>query len=286
MDLVDAAARGSATASQTGQGFAFGAVSILNATATGIGCALAVEAGTHAVWRLGRGRGEGLVTLGAPDDRLVRAVHAATGGGPAEVLCTSAFPPSRGLKTSSSAAAALVRAAHAATGRAATDRDVVRAAVAASRAAGVTITGALDDQCATTLGGCHLTDNRRDAVLQTLGAERWHVAAWVPDAAIPKTRAAAVDASAIAREARAAEHLATHGRLPEALTRNGAAFTRLYAAAGLPVDERPARVALQHGALGAGLSGCGPAVAALFDARVDLPAVPGGSWTWTRAVPA
>jgi shikimate kinase len=150
----------------------------------------------------------------------------------------------------------------------------------------VTLTGAFDDQAAVTLGGCHLTDNRRDAVLQTLPAERWHVAVWVPDEPLPKALLHGLDTAAAAKEARAAEHLATHGRIPEAMTRNGQAFTRLYAAAGLPVDGRAAEVALAHGALGAGLSGTGPAVAALFDAPTELPAVHGGQWLWTRTVEA
>ena len=267
-----------------GRGTAHGAVTILNATATGIGCALAVEAGADAAWTW---RSDAALTLeGAPDDRLARAVQQRLGGRGAHVAATTRFPAGRGLKTSSSAACALLRAAHAADGGRIEDRAVLRDAVAAARTAGVTLTGALDDQAAVTMGGCHLTDNRRDAVLQRLPAERWHVAVWVPDAAIPKARVAAVDAGAVAAEARAAQSLAERGHLAAALTANGRAFTRLYTAAGLPVDARPADVALAHGALGAGLSGTGPAVAALFDAPAALPAVPGGTWTWTRAVEA
>lgn len=266
-----------------GVGKAHGAVTILNATATGIGCALAVEAGALARWTW---QGDRLVLDGAPDDRLARAIQAHCGGAGAQVSSSTRFAPARGLKTSSSAAAAMLRAAHAARGGALDDRKLLRAAVAASRAAGVTLTGALDDQAAVTLGGCHLTDNRRDAVLQTLPAEPWHVAVWVPDQPLPKALLHGLDAGAAAKEARAAEHLASHGRIPEAMTRNGAAFTRLYVAAGLPVDGRAAQVALANGALGAGLSGTGPAVAALFDERRDLPAVTGGQWLWTRAMEA
>lgn len=267
----------------TAEGRAHGAVTILNATATGIGCALAVEAGAVARWTW---QGDRLVLDGAPDDRLARAVQQQCGGAGAQVSTSTRFAPARGLKTSSSSAAAMLRAAHAARGDGLEDRELLRAAVRASRDAGVTLTGALDDQAAVTLGGCHLTDNRRDAVLQTLPAERWHVAVWVPDEGLPKPRLQGVDASAVAKDARAAERLAMQGRLAEAMTRNGEAFTRLYAAAGLPVDARPAAVALANGALGAGLSGTGPAVAALFGARTDLPSVSGGQWLWTRAVEA
>jgi shikimate kinase len=271
------------SAAKAGVGTAHGAVTILNATATGIGCALAVEAGALARWSW---RGEGLVLDGAPDDRLARAVQAQCGGSGAEVSSSTRFAPARGLKTSSSAAAAMLRAAHSARGDDLEDRVLLRRAVAASRDAGVTLTGAFDDQAAVTLGGCHLTDNRRDAILQTLAPGPWHVAVWIPDHPLPKTRLQGIDASAVAKDARAAEHLATHGRLAEAMTRNGQAFTRLYLAAGLPIDARAAEVALAHGALGAGLSGTGPAVAALFDEPVTLPEVAGGHWMWTRTVEA
>ena len=80
--------------------------------------------------------------------------------------------------------------------------------------------------------------------------------------------------------------LAQAGRVAEAMTANGRAYHAAYAAAGLAVDDLPVRVALSRGALGAGLSGTGPAVAALFDRRVALPPVAGGTWRWTRTVPA
>lgn len=271
----------------TGRGAAYGAVTILNATATGIGCALAVRGGAEATWTP---RSDATLHLrGGPDDRLARAVAAecadllASSG--ADITVTCASPAARGLKTSSSVAAALVRAVGSASGRTLDDADVEARSVAAARRAGVTLTGAFDDQCATVRGGCHVTDNAAQRVLASPKASPWRVAIWVPQAAVPKERVRAVDVSAAAAGARQAERLARDGRLPEAMTANGRAFHAAYTAAGLPVDDRPTQVALQHGALGAGLSGTGPAVAALFDRQVALPAVPGGAWRWTEAVP-
>ena len=160
--------------------------------------------------------------------------------------------------------------------------ELEKDAVAASRDAGVTLTGAFDDQVAVLRGGCHLADNRRAAVVRTLPVPRWHVAVWVPDVAIPKERVRDVATDAVRRDA---ERLAAELRpetVPSTMTKNGELFLRLYRAAGLPVDARPVEVALAAGALGAGLSGTGPAVAALFDSPTRLPAVPGGSWAWTR----
>jgi shikimate kinase len=285
---------------RTGNGAAFGAVTVVNATATGVGCALAIHAPTKATWTPrapGSGGEAGHRVTGAPDLRLVDAVAHELGADlGADVAIDCPFPPSRGLKTSSSVAAALVRAvldaergatgAAEAAGRVEAASEVERLAVAACRRAGVTLTGALDDQMATVRGGCHVADTRRDAHLAALPVEPWQVAVWVPEAAIGKSAVGAIDVSGLRDPVGAAVDLARAGRIPEALTANGRAYHACYAAAGLPLDDLPSRVALSHGALGAGLSGTGPAVVALFRRRVDLPAVAGGTWLWTRTVPA
>jgi shikimate kinase len=282
----DPAALPSPTRTAKGHGQAYGAVTIVNATATGIGCALAVNLPTFATWTPG---GDGLRVTGAPDLRLVQAVAAELGADRgADVAIACPLPPGRGLKTSSSAAAALVRAVLDADGADAAHREpaeVERLAVAACRRANVTITGALDDQTAVVRGGCHLVDNGKGRPVAKIPASPWQVALWVPDAAIAKSTVSAVDVSAIRGDVAAAVELARQGRLPEAMTANGKAFHAAYAAAGLPVDDVPTRLALSRGALGAGLSGTGPAVAALFERRVELPPVDGGTWRWTRTVP-
>jgi shikimate kinase len=276
------------TVAHVGRGQAFGAVTILNATATGVGCALAVEGGATATWT--RRRDAKVVLASGADDALVQAVALEMAdrlhgrGGNVEVACE--VPPARGLKSSSSVAAALVRAAAGSVDRALGDAEAERLAVAASRRAGVTLTGAFDDQVAVVRAGCHLTDNARMEVLAALPIEPWAVAIWVPEASIAKAQVRGIDASAIAPACRKAEQLARAGDLPGAMSENGKAFHRLYSAAGLPVSAAPVEVAVGHGSLGAGLSGTGPAVAALFDRVVALPAVPGGTWRWTKAVPA
>lgn len=274
----------------SGRGHAHAAVTVLNATATGIGCALAVAGGVEATWQWLAQPDAALQVDGAPDDKLVRAVRDHVGPGrAARVRVASTYPSARGLKTSSSAAAALVQAAYADAGASVRAAELVTHAVAVSRRAGVTLTGALDDQTACVSGGCQLTDNRTGTHLATIPLPPLHVAVWVPDASIPKARVAALDTASTADEVRGlAARVAGGGveAVAHALTANGRAFHRLYAAAGLPVDDAPTRVALAAGALGAGLSGTGPAVAALFAAPAVLPPVPGGRWQWTRTVPA
>lgn len=261
-------------------GHAHGAVTILNATATGRGCSMAIDAVTEATWHWG---GEALAIEGAPDARLAdacwRVAQARLGRDDgASIRIRSDLPHARGLKTSSSAATAMLRAAGL------PEADVEVAAVQAARQAGVTLTGAFDDQVAVTRGGCHLTDNAAIQVIARFPVEPWHVAVWVPEEPMPKSRVATIEVGALRGAIEAAESRLLADDIPDAMTRNGAAFGALYASAGLPVTEEPARVALAAGAVGAGLSGTGPAVAALFDAPTDLPPVEGGAWRWHRPV--
>ncbi len=270
-----------------GKGSALGAITIINATATGTGCSIAIDEKTTATWQW---RGEGLDWRGMTDDALARAVYAracaATGRSGAIVDCGSPFPPSRGLKTSSAAAIAMARAAFDAADHHADEATLETLCIDAAIEAGVTLTGAYDDQVAVGRGGCHVTDNKARKILFSVDVPTRHVAIWVPQQALPKATVKAVNVSGIAGDIAEATKLAIAGDVGAALTRNGAAYHRVYKAAGLPVDDAPARLALEYGALGAGLSGTGPAVAALFDQRLDLPAIAGGSWMWGLTVGA
>lgn len=271
-----------------GHGRAHGAVTVINATATGRGCSLAVEGGVTADWAWTDGD---RLSWGTPgmDSRLANAVYgvlrqhcdAPVG---AEAATRSTTPPARGLKTSSAAAAALVGAGLDALDEPMDADTVAHLAVQASVAAGVTLTGAYDDQVAVIRGGCHVTDNAAGRILASIPTPDLHVAVWVPDKALPKDHFTAIDTSPIRDAIEAAETTLWRGDLPAALTQNGEAFARLYSRAGLPIKDAPARVAREHGALGAGLSGTGPAVAALFEAPTELPPVKGGRWFWTRTV--
>jgi shikimate kinase len=274
---------------RVGRGRAHAAVGILNATATGIGCALAVSGGIEAEWAWTDE--PGLRFSGPGDGRLAQAVLAQTQRdlrleGGARVQTVSTFPPSRGLKTSSGAAAAMVLAAHDAAGAPLSAKEAIPLAVSACEAAGVTLTGAYDDQVAVARGGCHVTDNHARQILHDVPVAPWHVAVWVPQASIAKSSVARIQAAGLGPQLDGPTQAARRGDIPLALTQSGAAFAKLYASHGLPVSKAPAAVALAHGALGAGLSGTGPAVAALFEAPVQLPEVPDGAWSWHRAVEA
>lgn len=255
----------------TGRGTAYGAVSILNALATGRGCALAVNLETRARVEVGRDlRGveaEARGPEGPVDPRLARLAARSVlrrfrypGG--ARVVEESEIPTARGLKSSSAAANAVVLATLDALGRRLGLREAVLLGVEAAREAGVTVTGAMDDAWASMAGGLAYTDNRRDRLLRS-GVVRSRVWVLVPETRPPGVRRKNLDSirSLVDR----AEALLKSRRIAEAMTLNGLAYS-----AALGYDPRPALEALAMGADGAGLSGTGPSVAALVGRRTDV----------------
>src|SRR3989454_7856623 len=77
-----------------------------------------------------------------------------------EVFVDSEIPISRGLKSSSAVANAVILAGATALGLTIDPMDVAKMSVDAAFDAGVTITGAFDDACASLLSGICVTDNR------------------------------------------------------------------------------------------------------------------------------
>jgi shikimate kinase len=251
-----------------------GAISAVNAIVTGVwGASVAVDLRTDAKVTLLEDVPEVEVVIDGEEAgqegilaRLVlKAVVARLGvpdwGGRVET--TSDIPRSRGLKSSSAAANAVALAANRAfqlyEGRALPRADLLDAAIEAAIDAGVTITGAFDDASASLNGGVQVTDNRQRLVLHREEVdERFRAILVVP----PETRATASVAdlpyAPFAPLALHAHGLARQGRWLDAMTING-----LYAAALYGSPPTWTREALAAGALGAGLSGKGPAFAAV-----------------------
>jgi len=273
-----------------GEAVALGAGTVLNALATGVGSAFAIDAETTAQVELddsGAVRGE---IAGAPDGdtRLIRGcvervVERFGDGQGGYVRTESDVPMAAGLKSSSAAANATVlatlsaldvpvggetSAAAGATGDGdgAVDRETAcRIGVAAARDAGVTVTGAFDDASASMLGGVTVTDNTADDLLAHEGVD-WDVLVWTPSARAFSADADVERCERVAPMADLVADLALDGRYGEAMTVNGLAFS---AALGFPTD--PAVEAMPH-ADGVSLSGTGPSVVAVGD-RSELETV-------------
>ncbi|WP_327051660.1 shikimate kinase [Halomicrococcus gelatinilyticus] len=269
---------------------------VLNALATGVGSAFAIDATTTAEVDLdGSGTVDGTVA-DAPDadtalvERCVEFAVEEYGDDAASVpenvggtvRTESEVPMAAGLKSSSAAANATVLATLDALGVAedVPRIDACRLGVRAARDAGVTVTGAFDDASASMLGGVTVTDNGEDELLAREAFDR-DVLVWTPperaysaDADVDRCRRVAPMADLVA-------DLALDGAFERAMTVNGFAFC---AALGFPSD--PLVEALPD-AGGVSLSGTGPSFvavgerAALQEVREQWNTREGTTWLTT-----
>jgi shikimate kinase len=253
-----------------GEAAALGAGTVLNALATGVGSAFAIDAETTASVDLDdSGTVDGDVA-GVPDadTRLIRrcverVVERFGDGHGGHVRTESEIPMAAGLKSSSAAANATVLATLSALsvpvgdgGDAVTRETACRIGVQAARDAGVTVTGAFDDASASMLGGVTVTDNTEDGLLAREAVD-WDALVWTPPSRAFSADADAERCERVAPVARLVADLVLDGRYGEAMTVNGLAFS---AALGFPTD--PAVEAMPHAA-GVSLSGTGPSVIAV-----------------------
>jgi shikimate kinase len=246
-----------------GYAWACGAATILNAVATWKGAAFGIDLKTRAEVELNN---SGLIRGDVPGvdtsliERSVQMVQEHLGYGYGAVVRTSSeIPVAGGLKSSSTAANAAVLATLDALQE---EMDLIEAAkigVAAARAVGVTITGALDDALASMLGGVVVTDNRS---MQILRREELSdpVMLLVPEKKLFSRDTDVSRSRLIAPLADVAFDLAMRGDYYRAMTLNGLAYC-----AALRLPAEPMLLALEAGAKGVSLSGTGPAYAAIID---------------------
>ena len=176
-----------------------------------------------------------------------------------EVTVTSEIPVSRGLKSSSAVANAVVLACAQALGAPLEPLQVIGIGVDAALDAGVTITGAFDDACASFFGGIVATDNRARKLLVADRFPSGLVAVVeVPDRTIAKSSLKGTDFVPIRPQVEEAFRLVLGGDYFRALEVNSAAYAPL-----LGVDESPAIRARAAGAKAAGVTGTGPSILAL-----------------------
>ena len=257
----------------TGHAYALGAGTIINAISTWKGAAFGIDLKTFADVELSestssiRGSIEGMpdgdTTLIERSVELVLEHFGMKMGG--TVTTRSEVPLARGLKSSSAAANATVLATLDAIGESMEPLDAVRIGVQASKEAGVTITGAFDDACASFFGGIVITDNKEMKLVKRVEREM-DVLVFAPD---KKAFSAQTDVSRsklVAPWVDIAYDLALDGEYERAMTLNGF----LYCGA-LGFDTEPMMQALELGVEGVSLSGTGPAYTALVENdKVDI----------------
>jgi shikimate kinase len=262
---------------RTAEAVSHGAITVVNAMATGEGAALGVRLWTKARVTLTDNPGQVQARIlgdSKEDTSLIRTTvltvlkkYAAQRHYGAIAETESNIPIAVGLKSSSAASNAIAAATITALGRRPNDLECVRLGVLSSKKAGVTLTGAFDDACACYFGGLTVTNNRSLTILKRYrpSSRRLHVLLHVP-----KMKKYSVDVhqsafKGIERFVDLAHQEALRHNYLLALTVNGIAYSNVFG-----YDISRVTDAFHEGALAAGLSGKGPAVAAIIpDRKVD-----------------
>ena len=253
-----------------------GAVTIVNAMTTGKGAAVGIDLWTRA--RVGLTSDRSSIVprnLTHPEESTklieatVRQVFRRFGLGRrlgAIVETESNIPVAVGLKSSSAASTAVSLACVKALGKKLTGVEIVKLGVEASLSVGVTITGAYDDACACYFGGVVITDNSQMKLLKRFTPkDKVGVLIHVPKQKVYTRDVDRARIKTVKSIASVAHKEALRGNYWNALTLNGLAYSNAFGYGAEATIE-----ALGAGALAAGLTGKGPAVAAIVpDSRVD-----------------
>lgn len=255
-----------------GVAIAHGAATVINAIATGKGAAFGVGLETKATVELnssGKVVAE-LHGLKDEDDLLARLcirsvlnLYAPDQSLGAKVTTSSEIPVSRGLKSSSAAANAVIMATLQALDVEMDTVEAVRLGTRCAIEAGVSVTGAFDDACASMLGGLVVTDNHCDQIIKRMAMpEDLRVIIHVPHSQIRKSGLPLERMRLLSPIIDIAYQKVLVGKWPEAMIINSLAYS-----AALSLDPRMTVDAMQQGAVAAGLSGTGPATAILVKER-------------------
>ncbi len=259
-----------------GKGFAFGAVSIVNAIATGKGAALGIRLKTEAEVELIEGSEEiDIKIMGCDCERdktlgkyIVKEVlaHFKHKNYGAKVTTKSEIPIGKGLKSSSVAANAIVLAIVSSLREELDDFTLINLGVNSSIKAGVTITGAFDDACASFFGGLVVTDNK-DRIIKRreILMEKNCILIYVPPEKAYTKDVDVIMLNNFKSLFEEANLMVMRGKYWDAMVLNGLACSTA-----LGFSTKPMMSALSAGAICAGLSGTGPAVSAVCSSdKVD-----------------
>lgn len=250
-----------------GQGRSHGAITIINAMPCGIGATLGVALTTKAVIDPSGDRKYVRIANDPSENTemariCVSETYKAIGRTEPEgwvLNVTSEIPISRGLKSSSSACNAIISAVLDCERESMHPLNRIRLGVECARKANVTVTGSFDDACGCEAGGFIITDNRTDTVLDHQDIGDYDVVIHVPREKIRKTDVPLEKLKGISSEMEKLVEIAKNNPFT-AMTENG----RLIASVS-GIDNTLAEFAMENGALAAGVSGSGPAIAIILE---------------------
>jgi len=240
-----------------------GAVSIVNAIATGRGATLGISLGIEAT--VEKESGKGLFFENRESNlsaRLIRAVietsvpHQELEQNKLRISVKTEIPSGYGLKSSSAISSVISLACAKLFKPRATDLDILKDGVRASIQSKVSITGAFDDACACYFGGFVVTDNTNIRIIKAEKApEDLSAVIFIPK---PRRRGNVKKLKILQNVFSQAWELASKSDYWNAMTLNGLATSTI-----LDSDPKILTDLIEGGALGASVSGNGPAIAAV-----------------------
>jgi shikimate kinase len=256
-----------------GVGTANAAISIVNALPLGVGAAAGVAWPARASAVLANGSaGTGATVIEPRGSRtsLVRATARASRerfapgvAGRLSLRVRSTIPHARGLKSSSAVGSAVALATARACGTEPSPREVAKIVAEVGRSTGLSATGAFDDALAGLVTGWVVTDNRADRELRRFRLDpSLGVVLWIPRGRHPSSPAVRARFRRNVRLARRAVDAALDGDWAGAVTANTALVERAMGYRYAPLHEAVQRA----GAVASGVSGLGPAFAAVAPA--------------------
>jgi shikimate kinase len=250
------------TAKRKVRAIVHGAISIVNAIATGKGSALGISLKVTAEVELQKGHGLRFIT-GRNGDRLIKNIIQKTipketiESNMISIRVDSEIPIGYGLKSSSAVSNAIVLAcSQIAREEDINDNTILEVAALSSLEAKVSLTGAYDDATACYFGGFTVTDNySRRLIRKERAPENLYAIIILPSSTTRGDVRKLRNLSDIFIDA---YRFAESGQYWKAMKLNG-----VLASAALSSSYAPAMAAMEHGALSASISGNGPSIAAV-----------------------
>lgn len=240
-----------------------GAVSIVNAIATGKGATLGISLGIEAIVETQPGKGIIFENKESTlSSRLIRNVvetsvpKAELEKNKITIFVKSEIPSGYGLKSSSAISSVISLACAKLFKPKATDLDILKDGVNASIKSKVSITGAFDDACACYFGGFVVTDNSNIKIIKSEKApEDLTAVIFIPKS---RKRGNVKKLKTLNGVFAQAWDLANKSDYWNAMVLNGLATSAI-----LGSDPKIITSLLENGALGASVSGNGPSIAAV-----------------------
>ena len=240
-----------------------GAISIVNAIATGKGATLGISLGIEATITTESGKGISFENRESNlSARLIRAVidtsvpKSDLERNKLRISVKTEIPSGYGLKSSSAISSVISLACAKLFKPKATDLEILRDGVHASIQSKVSITGAFDDACACYFGGFAVTDNTNIKIIKSENApDDLSAVIFVPKF---RRRGNVKKLRTLENVFAQAWELASKSEYWNAMTLNGLATSTI-----LGSDPRILTELIESGALGASVSGNGPAIAAV-----------------------